>query len=188
MPSSISLTSSSPDPSNSIQPPQMKNQQTSVPTISLVSSYITGEEHTIQNICSNSISNLFTHHFYIYVKTVLKSRWSDFSRYNKINSQFHLDINNKHRSQFTPFSRWHLSWRVTSSFLTKRRRSWNLLTKCDSFGSLWLMKQFESGPGCQWRLCFSHRNAQWTRTPPPATAMTKWAWPTHFYLFTWYHQ
>jgi len=66
----------------------MKNQQTSVPTISLVSSYITGEEHTIQNICSNSISNLFTHHFYIYVKTVLKSRWSDFQDIIKLIHSF----------------------------------------------------------------------------------------------------
>jgi hypothetical protein len=79
MPLSTSLTPSSPDPSDSIQLPQMKNQHTSVPTISLVSSYKTGEAHTIQNICSNnSISNLFTQHFYIYVKTVLKLSWSDF--------------------------------------------------------------------------------------------------------------
>jgi len=95
MPPSTSLPSSSLDPSDSIQPPQMRNQHTSVPTISLVSSYITGEAHTIQNICSNSISNLFTQNFYIYIcKNCLEIKMEWFSTYNKIKSQLHLDIIN----------------------------------------------------------------------------------------------
>jgi len=70
--------------------------------------------------------------------------------------------------------------RVMSFSLTNSGRKLNLLTKCNSSGLSWLTKQSHSGTSCQWRLRFCHRNACWTTTPPPATAITKRSCPTHF--------